>query len=65
MRIVMMMSLEEFIELTKKTNWDNLSLGEVYVDKIENRWKAFKVTGIGKGYDRAGYDIEEFELAIQ
>lgn len=64
MQIVVQMSIEEFSELEGKTEWRHLNEGEIYVDLINNRWKAIKVIGHKQVYGGIEPILEEFPLQI-
>jgi hypothetical protein len=65
MRKIIQMSLEEFSSLKdKEQDWNNLKIGEIYVDLLNGKWKAVEVIDLNQRYGGLEPVLEEFDLQI-
>lgn len=64
MRKIIQMSLEEFSKLQQKEDWNNLKIGDIYVDLLNGKWKAVEVIDLNQRYGGLEPVLEEFDLQI-
>jgi hypothetical protein len=63
---VIQMTLEEFsANINTNRNWNNLLIGDIFVDKNKsNKWAAYEVTDIKHGYGNSEPELVEYSLQI-